>query len=243
MTLDYLYILVVVALFSVLQTFFGLGLLVFGTPTLLLMGYDFVTTLCYLLPASFAISFFQILTARPNHTVASKYLYLLTLPGIIIGLWLTEVNLLASWTVRLVGGMLVLSAIIRLWPPSRNVLTIMMKRYSLVYHFLMGVVHGLTNLGGALLSILASGTHSQKESIRYMIAQYYLVFVGIQMMTLALFMGHFEILIANSATAVISTVVYFLTKNRRFISLSNPSYDVAWTLFIAAYGLLILLNY
>ena len=33
-----------------------LGVLVFGTPTLLLMGHDFVTTLCYLLPASFAIS-------------------------------------------------------------------------------------------------------------------------------------------------------------------------------------------
>ena len=45
--------------FSVVQSVFGVGLLVFGTPTLLLAGYSFEETLAYLLPCSMAISALQ----------------------------------------------------------------------------------------------------------------------------------------------------------------------------------------
>ena len=38
------------------QSIFGVGLLLFGTPTFLLIGYDFVTTLAYILPLSITIS-------------------------------------------------------------------------------------------------------------------------------------------------------------------------------------------
>jgi uncharacterized membrane protein YfcA len=86
MTIEYLTILAVIAALSIVQSFFGMGVLVFGTPTLLLMGYNFITTLGYLLPASFAISLLQVLTAGSNRVPVSRYLYLLCLPGICIGL-------------------------------------------------------------------------------------------------------------------------------------------------------------
>jgi hypothetical protein len=52
-------VLVVVA-FAVLQSVFGVGLLVFGTPTLLLAGFTFAETLGYLLPCSLVISVLQV---------------------------------------------------------------------------------------------------------------------------------------------------------------------------------------
>jgi len=52
-------ILGVVAVLAVVQSVFGMGLLVFGTPTLLLIGLNFSEALGWLLPASIAISTIQ----------------------------------------------------------------------------------------------------------------------------------------------------------------------------------------
>ena len=51
---------VVVVVFATVQSLFGVGLLVFGTPTLLLLGYSFESTIAVLLPASITISFLQV---------------------------------------------------------------------------------------------------------------------------------------------------------------------------------------
>lgn len=54
-----LYLILIIALFSIIQSIFGMGLLVFGTPTLLLMGYPFGEVLSILLPPSLTISAIQ----------------------------------------------------------------------------------------------------------------------------------------------------------------------------------------
>ena len=45
---------------SILQSIFGTGVLLFGTPILLMLGNDFQTTLIILLPVSILINLFQI---------------------------------------------------------------------------------------------------------------------------------------------------------------------------------------
>ena len=54
----------IIALFILFQSVFGIGLLVFGTPTYLLLGYSFAETLSILVPVSITISFYQIYFAR-----------------------------------------------------------------------------------------------------------------------------------------------------------------------------------
>jgi len=242
MTLEFLAILAVVATFSVVQSIFGMGVLVFGTPTLLLMGYDFPTTLSILLPASFSISLLQVLTAGASKVRVSRFLYLLCLPGIGFGLWLTDNSLLIPWINTLVGGTMLISALVRIWPPSLKVLTALLNKHLAAYHLIMGVIHGLTNLGGAMLAILASGTNTEKAAIRYTVAHYYLAFSVIQMLLLATLMGHADRLIANVSTAAVSALVYFLVGNRIFIRSSNHAYNTALTMFIAIYGAAILLT-
>ncbi len=54
-------ILLIVVSTSVIQSVFGVGVLLFGTPLLLLLGYEFVDALGVLLPVSIAISTLQVL--------------------------------------------------------------------------------------------------------------------------------------------------------------------------------------
>jgi uncharacterized protein len=240
MTTEYFIILALIAVLSIVQSFFGMGILVFGTPTLLLMGYDFPTTLGYLLPASFAISTLQVVLTGTKRVPVSRHLYLLCMPGICIGLWLTEIGPITSSINAFVGGTLLFSAIIRFWSPSRKLTSSLLNKHLPTYHFTMGLIHGLTNLGGAFLAILASGLNTEKEAIRYSIAHYYLAFSVIQMLLLATIMGHHDILFSNLLAAVVSSLVYFLVGNRFFLRSSNQFFSLALTFFIAVYGVVIL---
>jgi len=51
---------VTIVVFAALQSVFGIGILFFGTPTLILLGYPFVETLAVVLPASIAVSLLQV---------------------------------------------------------------------------------------------------------------------------------------------------------------------------------------
>ena len=242
MTVEYFLLLTVIGVLSVVQSIFGMGVLVFGTPTLLLLGYDFPTTLSYLLPASFAISLLQVISARSLEVRISRYLYLLCLPGICVGLWLVHSGYSAPWTNFMIGGILLLSALVRILPLSRLTVTRMLETHDPVYHMILGIVHGLTNLGGALLAILASGTSTEKVIIRYTIAHYYLAFSTIQMLFLATVMGLHDRILANIPMAAISACVYLAVGNRIFFRASNPIYDFAMTAFIAVYGVVVLVE-
>ena len=116
----------------------------------------------------------------------------------------------------------------------------MLEKHLPIYHLIMGIIHGLTNLGGALLAILASGRSTNKEAIRYTIAHYYLSFSVIQMLILGTIMGHHDILVANVPGAAVAMVAYLLVGNRIFIGASNQSYNIALTVFIGLYGIAVL---
>ena len=241
MSAEYILVLLVVAVFSVIQSFFGMGILVFGTPTLLMLGFEFSTTLGYLLPASFAISLFQVTTRKFERPAISNYLYLLCLPSIGIGLWLAHASQLASLTKVFIGVMLLVSALIRFKSSLQTPLNAVIKKQSAVYHIVMGVIHGMTNLGGALLAVLASGTNDNREAIRYVVAHYYLVFTSVQMAVLSLLLGHFDLLISGLPTALVAAFVFISFGNKYFARTNDSKFHLALSLFMGAYGVIILL--
>ena len=51
--------LLIIFILIVVQSIFGVGLLLFGTPTFLLIGYDFANTINILMPVSISISMLQ----------------------------------------------------------------------------------------------------------------------------------------------------------------------------------------
>ncbi len=232
-----------IVILSVVQSYFGMGLLIFGTPSLLLLGYDFYIALTYLLPASFVISLLQILPTNQKRPSISTFLYLVCLPGIGFGLWAAGSRYYSSWINAVIGVILLVSALSRLWPLSTRRINTLLQTYSGAYHLVMGLIHGLTNLGGALLVLLASSMTNNKNQIRYTIAFYYLVFSFVQLFILAFIMDHLDDVINHASTAVVSGLVYSILGNRIFEATGNQTYNTAITLFIAAFGSVLLLKF
>ena len=58
------YILLVIIVTAIIQSIFGVGVLLFGTPLLLIGGYNFVNALTVLLPISLVINLFQIVKGQ-----------------------------------------------------------------------------------------------------------------------------------------------------------------------------------
>ena len=84
--LNLIQLLLIISLFAILQSIVGVGLLLFGTPTLLLLGYTYEVVLSLILPASIVISALQV---RENYSIVygKKYLFVYTLPSIGLGLY------------------------------------------------------------------------------------------------------------------------------------------------------------
>jgi hypothetical protein len=239
---DFLTVMAVIAVLSVVQSIFGMGVLIFGTPTLLLLGYDFVAAIAILVPASFAISLLQVATAGKHRVAVSPNLYLLCVPGIGVGLWVVQGSPLGSWINYLIGAVLLISAALRLWGRSHRWLSNALKKHAMAYHLIMGLTHGLTNLGGALLAILAASQHHEKSAIRYTVAHYYLAFGAIQIVLIATLFGEAEALLKNLPMAGVAAAVYLLFGNRLFLRTKNPAYHHGLTLFTSAYGIAVLLT-
>ena len=83
-------ILIIITVTSVLQSIFGTGVLLFGTPILLILGKDFQTALTILLPASILINFFQIRNNLKSINITFyKNLILFCLPMVFLTLYLS----------------------------------------------------------------------------------------------------------------------------------------------------------
>lgn len=241
MTPEHLAIVALVAVLSVVQSVFGMGLLVFGTPILVLAGMEFTTVLQLMVPASFSISVLQVLFAGPDRPRVSAQLYLLCLPAIALGLWLAADTPLSGIVDLLVAGVLLASALIRAWAPSRAWLTGVLRRHTAVYHLAMGLCHGLTNLGGALLAVLAGGLYGDKRAVRYVVAHYYLAFSIIQIAVLFA-IGRPPAVAEAAPLIAVATTVYLVIGRRVFARTSDAAYQTAMTLFIAAFGVMVLLK-
>lgn len=240
--LGIVYALVIVL--SVVQSIFGMGLLVFGTPSLLLLGFDFISTLTFLLPSSFAISLLQVMTAGAGRKKSvSSSLYTLCLPCIGFGLWVAGATSVGGWINPLIGFTLVATAVIRLKAKTRRILSDFFHEWIKASHAVMGIIHGLTNLGGGLLVLFAGSVNTEKQHIRYVIAHYYLAFSIIQLAVLGAIMEQHSKIMEHIALPVIASLVYFLVGDRIFLRVTNPHYDGALTAFIALYGAIILFTF
>jgi hypothetical protein len=229
----------IVALLAIVQSVFGMGILVFGTPTLLLMGYPFTETLQLLLPASATISLLQVLRAGGRPPKISKKLYILCLPA--VGLGLLAATSLANpvWLVAFIGLTLAATAILRSSDRLGAALTGFVRGNDSLFQVLMGSVHGLTNLGGALLSVYAVSQSENKHAIRFVVAYFYFSFSVVQMATLAL-QGLYQTLLSGLVVAVPATAIFITVGQRVFLKASHPVYVKAFTLFSGIYGLLLL---
>ena len=142
--------LVVVIVCTIIQSIFGVGILVFGTPILLSLDYDLMTSLGILLPPSLLVSLIQILTIK-NARPPSKNIIIRSICGVVLGALLLlyfsvplTVYIVTAVAMLLAGGL-------RLNLHLRYRVYHFLTHPSLNFHFINGIFHGFSNLGGILL--------------------------------------------------------------------------------------------
>ena len=234
------YLALIVAVFSVIQSIFGVGLLLFGTPTLLLLGYSYTETLWLLLPCSVTISLIQVVSDYKLIESKKRAVYLI-IPTLILSLIFVVIYENNINIAKVVGVFLLLIAIVRFSKKLQVFLSLVVKKYISMYYIVIGFEHGISNMGGGPLSILMTTLYSKKEVIRVNVAFIYLILAVFQLIVLSI--------ISNSGyrdevlwLIVISLASYFYTN--KFISpkVNNKKYLFILNVIVLVYGVLALIK-
>ena len=147
---------IIIFLLATFQAMFGVGLLLFGTPIFLLIGYDFESTLVLLLPISISISFLQIFYQKNSIRSLVLEYNIFCLPFLIIFL-VIAIKLKDALDAKLyVSIFLIITTLIVL---NKNRIVRSDKfllKYRKVYLIIIGAIHGFTNMGGGFLSIFST---------------------------------------------------------------------------------------
>ena len=226
---------------AILQSIFGIGILFIGTPTLLLLGFPFSETLSILLPASIAVSLFQVIgSGLPDRRQIGNYIgwCLAPLTIAVIG------TLLFGWDVALepvVAVTLSLYVVVRLSPQTERAMRGSIQRLPQAWLAVIGAVHGLSNLGGGLLAVFAASSFDGKANVRRNIAFCYLCFALIQLAMLAILKP--EVMhVIQVGYAGLAICVFVVVDRKVFGSITTPVFDRILTILIGSYSILIFLK-
>lgn len=229
----------IVAGTAAIHALFGVGLLLFGTPILLLLGYDYLTILEWLLPIALAINLLQV-GLYYTHVDWRFYRFsvLVSLPWVIAcSLVMTHIDLAIG---PIIGVLLILVALQRISSRTNTILTHLM-RHEGVYCALMGAVQGLTSLGGSLLSALIQTKPYDKHTARATTAATYGTFVSIQL--LLLLNSSHPITQASTQTiplALVGLGAFAVVEHTLYAKLDRDRYKTILAGFLLASGLLLI---
>ena len=235
------YILITILITAIVQSIFGTGVLLFGTPLLLILGYNFQYALIILLPTSILISIFQLKNNLNKIDIQFyKKLFLFSIPPIILFFYLTNLN-----SIRInifVGIFLVVVAI------KENILSInrmikLLIKYESLYLMIMGMIHGITNLGGALLSAIVFSKNLSKDSKRTTIAICYLTFALFQIITLIIAFNDNSFLnIFNFVYWILGPVIFFTVEKYLYFRIDGRKYIKYSNFFLFVLGLMLIIK-
>lgn len=233
-------IMLIVAITAAIQSVFGAGVLLLGTPLMLLFGYPFVDVLVVLLPVSLAINVLQ-MTKHHAHIDLSllRKVMLLTLPPIAFFLFLvTHVRINIG---LIIGPFLLFIAFKSVSSTVTQILDRLM-RYENLYLLTVGVVHGTSNLGGSLLTALIHHKHYPKDVARVTIAACYSTFAIVQLLTLAIFSRQqIDIpVLGNLIYILVGTIIVELIDVTLFSRIEHERYRYIFGIFLAFAGLVLI---
>lgn len=232
-------ILLTVVATSVVQSIFGVGVLLFGTPLLLLLGYGFVDALGVLLPVSIAISALQVLRHYEDvDTGFYKNVLVYSIPLVVLFLVLvTTVKINIS---LVIGGLLIFVALKNFSTAIDRALQSVVK-YERIYLMAMGLVHGVSNLGGSMLTVIIYSKHYPKNKTRVTAAASYATVASCQLATLLLVGSEFTVSFADKISFIqVAVVMFLLTEEMLYNGIDNEKYTKIFAGFLFASGILLI---
>jgi uncharacterized membrane protein YfcA len=227
---------------SIIQSVFGAGVLLFGTPLLLLFGYEFVDVLIVLLPISLAINLMQIIKHHAHIDFAFyRNILMLTLPPIAVFLFLvTHVRI----NIGLLIGLFLLFIAFKEFSATVAQLINRMMAFEKTYFLLMGTVHGVSNLGGSLLTALVHHKDYEKDVARVTVAASYGTFAVVQLLTLGFFSRQqIDVSVPDTGIyMVVGALVFMLSDEMLYNQIDREKYQRIFAIFLALSGAVLVLR-
>jgi membrane protein implicated in regulation of membrane protease activity len=117
----------------------------------------------------------------------------------------------------------------------------MARKYIYIYYIIIGMVHGISNMGGGPLSILMSTIYSKKEIIRANIAFIYLILAVFQLLVLFI-MSNANVRIEFVLLIPVSLASYFFASKYISSKVNDKKYAFVLNLMILVYGILAIIK-
>jgi hypothetical protein len=225
-------LLIAIPLLAVVQSVFGVGLLLFGTPLLLLFGYPYTELLYILLPASLTLSLLQI---RFDHAVRLREaagFAIWTVWAIAAGMGMSLL-VLHNVDIRLpVAALLAATGLLRMSARARLALRRLCARLGRPALAGIALIHGMTNMGGGLLAAYAGARSEVKNEMHRTISIVYALFAGSQLVVLCILHGPpaLDLRLLSSTCGV--ALAYLLLGRRVYRGVSDSRYQICFSTFM-----------
>ena len=229
---------IIIIVLSVFQSIFGVGLLIIGTPIFLQLGYDFFSVLNTLLPFSIIISFLQFITDKFDNFDFKRNFTFISVPFLIASLsvlryFYNEIDIIA-----IVALVMIVFSIINILVLKHYFRIKINKLLMKIFLVILGILHGFTNLGGSLLTLISSNISKDKVEIRSNISFGYLIFGIIQLSFVMLYTNSFTF--SNEIYLVIPIVAFFISQ-KLYQAATSITFSLLLNTFILLYGIYILI--
>ena len=214
MLLENLYLVPLFIILCTIQSILGIGVLVIGTPVLLIFNFEIIEVMLLLLPISIITSSFNLLInkvklSNTNFVEEKKItfnFFTICLPFVFLGLiFLNNYKSLINFDI-LVGAIILFSTLTKRIKKTEYVLS---KNKNKLIISLIGFVHGLTNSGGTLMTIfiLNKNKGDKKNSINQ-IHYFYFLLASVQFLILII-LTNYTFLLNRFDFLTIFLVIFF----------------------------------
>ncbi|MDB9752467.1 TSUP family transporter [Pelagibacteraceae bacterium] len=226
----------------IVQSIFGVGLLLFGTPSFLLLGYDFANTINILVPISIFISLMQFFRSKVTDKNFITQYNFYCLPFLIIFMILALKLIDIIDFKFFVALLLILSSFLILNKKRFSNFKETFFKLKRIILIIIGSIHGFTNMGGSFLSIfstLVSG--NKKELARYYISYGYLI-MGVIQYFIVLILTYDFLEFSKIYYVLLALMIYFPSQ-KIFKNINNKKFSKYINIIALVFGLLIVITY
>ena len=232
---------IIIAILVVFQSVFGVGLLLFGTPAFLLIGYDFDSTLVLLLPVSIVTSLLQTIYQKNFIKHVTYEFNLFCLPFLFLFL-VIAINLEGILDIRIfVATFLIISSIFALNKSKIIRLEKHVLNYRKIYLIFIGSIHGFTNMGGGFLSLFSRLINSEDKLLTRGYISYGYFVMGVTQYATILFIGLNDIDVRQFYYLFFPLVLFFPSQ-KIFHRIDNQPFMKIINYIALVFGIIVLIT-
>ena len=228
---------ITISFLSAIQSIAGVGVLVLGTPLMLILNYSIIEIMFFLLPISIVCSFYNLIFLNLNlkkkliDFKLTKYFFIFCFPFVCIGLIIIKYfSELFNFNI-LVSVIIIFSIIIKI-KFEKFFLNLKKDSKKIILSFI-GIIHGLTNSGGTLLSLLiVSKNKKTLNSVRFEIHYFYFFIAITQLVVLFLFFDYILIGQINLFLIFLIVILSCFITNKLTIKIKNFVSNLIYVLAI-----------